>query len=136
METGKVHIVSIEVEGGAELLQEALRAFARVTYGALSEKPAVPAAVTPSAIAPPAQKKPRYAPGSRVRVRAEGTLSAAIRAAVREAPRTNTEILDAVKREGFPTTDSNSVSTLLCQFRKANEIYKDEDLKWHMAAGK
>jgi len=81
----------------------------------------------------PAHTEPRPS-GSGPVLGRPGTLLDAVRKAVRESPRTNTEVFDALKREGYVTT-SGSLGQMLSSLRKANEIYKDEELKWRVAVG-
>jgi hypothetical protein len=61
------------------------------------------------------------------------SISEAIRMAVRGGPKTNEQILDFCRSRGA-NTNSGTVSTILCQMRKKNELYKsDQDLKWRPA---
>jgi hypothetical protein len=64
------------------------------------------------------------------------TFAGCVRAAVREAPRTNAEIRDYVNSHGFPEADSSKTSIALCGLRTAGEIFKTEDLKWKFATGR
>lgn len=65
------------------------------------------------------------------------TVRDAVRKAITEAPRTNTEICDRV-REMLPDSDNATVHTTLSQLRAKNEVAKGDDLKWRLCgvAGK
>lgn len=136
---GKVRIAVVDVEGDGQTLRELVREYIACVAGRAERAPAVEpmaalALPAPAMAAPVAKRivKPRAAKAA---TEGGGTLTDAIRAAVRERPRTSPEVLDAVKRAGFDS-DSRTVSTILCQRRKANEMYKDEDLKWRFAIGR
>jgi len=139
----KVRVVMAEMEGTDEALLAAIRSFLPETRQIAP--PAVVVQSAPKAIAAPAEIQARV-PVKRTAPRRtkaaqedEGgapkvTLSGAIRAAVREGPKTNGEVVRYLLDHGFPDASSSTVSTILCQRRKANEIYKDDDdLKWHIA---
>lgn len=155
-----LHILVIEAEG-TEAVQAAIAALAGRLHGTL---PAATVPTPRASIAPPSDDSVKYrlaakqrmetAPPAKTRriaprprmddpeedeeakpVRRPGdTLINAVHAAVREAPRTQTEIYDALCRGGYTTT-SGSLQQMLSMLRKANKIYKDEDLKWQVAVG-
>jgi hypothetical protein len=102
--------------------------------------PAAPAA-GPAMLLPPAAKKRRVVrrggkqAAAVIAVSAEAplTVSGVIRAAIEAGPKTNQDVADYVEARGLKP-GSQTVSTLLCQMRKRNEIYKDDrDLRWHQA---
>ncbi len=147
---GKVRVVFVELEGNSQTIERALQSFATTPFTSSQAPVAVPPASIPAALpapaaAPPvrrvllAKKKAATRPAFTLSdapvppAPPRQTLSQAIRDAVIESPRTLPEVMDAVRRNGFPQADSSTVSTILCQRRRANEMYKDEDLKWHMA---
>lgn len=63
------------------------------------------------------------------------SITEAVRQAVAEKPRTHQEVLTRVRElVTYRDVDGQSVSSLLCQLRSQNRIYKsDEDLTWRMA---
>lgn len=142
----KVRVVMAEMEGTDAAVQDAIRSFAhcvvaRLERPATAAEPIAPPAEEPRAL--PAPKagprrtgKLKHAPPATAApaVGERGSLSAAIRAAVADGPKTNGDVLRWVQAHGFPAVDSSTVSTILCQRRKANEMYKDDgDLTWRMA---
>jgi len=133
-----VRIVVVDAEGDAQALAAAMEMFAARLAGTRKDA-AAPAdvAVAPRAIVAPANKRmKRRALAAPVPAAAEEepvTLVDMVRAAVRESPRTNAEVRDAVGRAGGKR---DQVDGALWALRKRNEIYKGEDLKWRFAAGK
>ncbi len=60
-------------------------------------------------------------------------VSEAIRMAIAAGPKRNDEICAFLGARGVES-ESGTISTILCQMRKRNEIYKsDEDFKWRPA---
>jgi hypothetical protein len=142
-ERGKVRLAILEVEGGALVMQEALRVVARLINETVAEpppSPAIPAALpapAPQKVSRQYKRRIKDAPAPQAKPpepEKKMSMSEAIRQAIRESPRTNAEIHDAIKRMGIET-DSSTVSTILCQQRALNKIYKGSDLKWHFAVG-
>jgi hypothetical protein len=78
------------------------------------------------AAAPQPITEPRPAPSPKL------TMRDAVRQAVAERPRTNIEIAARVRELGVEG-DSKVISTVTCQLRSDNEMYKGEfpDVKWY-----
>jgi hypothetical protein len=137
----KVRVVMAELEGPEETVLSAIRSFMPETTAPTVSVPAIaaPPVKERKAIEASVLEREHRRPARRVKKVAaaagdRGTLSGAIRAAVAEGPKTNGEVLRYVMGHGFPDADSGTISTILCQRRKANEMYKsDDDLKWHVA---
>ncbi|MDE2097833.1 MAG: hypothetical protein KGL39_11340 [Patescibacteria group bacterium] len=148
-DSANVRIVVVEASGASSAISAAIAAFSG-KLSAPAEAPrqtAAPVEEPRIQRALPAPRKAARRTAKTARAMKSATASPvfesnkplsitdAIRAAVREAPRTNAEVLDAVRLMGI-NTESSTVSTILCQRRAANEMYKGEDLKWHFAKGR
>jgi hypothetical protein len=83
--------------------------------------------------APVKARKKIHRRGSEVAEKTPMTISAAIRAAIADGPKTSAEIGEYVTKRGLEP-NSSTVATLLSQMRSKNEITKfDSDLKWRPA---
>jgi hypothetical protein len=137
---GVVRITAIQVEMDGNDAGAIVRGLTEAMQG----RPAQPVAAVAEVLALPAPavrrngRKNGYHKGTKAQRTAEVVgkpmgISEAIRMAVRGGPKTNEQILDFCRSHGADT-NSSTVSTILCQMRHRNEIFKsDQDLKWRPA---
>jgi len=135
-----VRITAIQVEMDGNDAGAMVRGLTEAMQGWPAQPAAEAVAAPVLALPAPANKRKKiYRKNTKTQRTAEGirpkppTVSDAIRMAVRDRGRTNEEVKDFVLAQGVET-NSVTISTMLCQLRKRNEIYKDDrDLKWRKA---
>ncbi len=126
----------VQVEMNDQNAGETIRELGTIFQDGRATMIAAPEPAVAALPEPKPERKPKQSrrqPAGSSRQTPSGTLSAAVREAIAERPRTNEEILDYVLARGFES-NSQKISAMLCYLRKQNGIYKDDrDKTWHGA---